>query len=106
MLSTQKQTNKQKQERKQKMDKRILGFSVLTLMICSLLVTKTWADEDKNPEEAAANQNPLPAAVGSTPTEPKDADSDAHDSDENYVTAGSFNQREGQFSPEIVVVGH
>ncbi|TMX05676.1 hypothetical protein EJD97_011743 [Solanum chilense] len=94
------------------MDRRILGLSVLTLMICSLLVTKTWADEDKNPEEAAAaaDQNSKPvaaaAAVGATPKEPKGDDSDAHDSDENYVLPGGFNGIEDQFDPEIIVVGH
>ncbi|KAL3337665.1 hypothetical protein AABB24_030006, partial [Solanum stoloniferum] len=100
-----KQTKQNKKESK-KMDRRILGLSFLTLMICSLLVTKTWADEDKNPEEAAANKNSNPAAVGATPTEPKNDDSDAHDSDENYVGAGGFNGQEDQFGPEIVVVGH
>ncbi|MCD9641511.1 hypothetical protein HAX54_027724, partial [Datura stramonium] len=95
------------------MDRRILGLSVLTLMICSLLVTKTWADEEKNPETTATTtQNPNPEAIESTPAEAAaaassdtaetaDADIDAHDSDENYVSAGGFSDPQDQFGPEI-----
>lgn len=84
--------------------RRILGLSVLTLIICSLLVTKTFADEEENPE-AAASQNPNPTVV--TPKTPAGDDADSnHDGDENYVSGDSFNEAEDQFGPEVVVVGH
>ncbi|CAN4097458.1 unnamed protein product [Withania somnifera] len=84
------------------MDRRILGLSLLTVMICSLLVTETWADEEKNPDAAAANQSP-PASERSAPAPQKDAD--AYDGDENYVFANGFHDGD-QFGPEIIVVGH
>lgn len=84
--------------------RRILGLSVLTLIICSLLVTKTFADEEENPE-AAASQNPNPEVV--TPKSPAGDDADSnHDGDENYAFGDSFNEAEDQFGPEVVVVGH
>ncbi|KAK4354110.1 hypothetical protein RND71_026304 [Anisodus tanguticus] len=92
------------------MDRKILGLSALTLMICSLPVTKTWADEEENQEAAAAaTQNPNPNAAVGTSAAPKGGDDvdGNHDSDQNYASHGGFDGGpEDQFGPETVVVGH
>ncbi|OIS97186.1 hypothetical protein A4A49_21329 [Nicotiana attenuata] len=80
------------------MDRKILAFSVLTILVCSLLVN---AQDQKN--NAVTSQNPTPKVVSGT----KDAGEVNHEDDDAGIDSlnRSFYENE-EFGPAIFVAGH